>query len=160
MNSVVGAIKDFFEKGDMQYKYNEEKQLFRSGVDMQSALGNIDLIISVKENSYVVYAVMNSKAEKNLYNQVAEFLHRANYGMLNGNFEFDYSDGEIRYKTYVNCDGIHPSSNVVADSILLPIIIFERYGKHLLNVMLGNGSPEEEIEKAEQILDFISSDER
>ena len=28
---------------------------------------------------------------------IAEYLTRANYGMVMGNFEMDYSDGEIRY---------------------------------------------------------------
>ena len=27
----------------------------------------------------------------------------ANYGLANGNFDIDVSDGEVRYKTYVNC---------------------------------------------------------
>jgi hypothetical protein len=30
---------------------------------------------------------------------VCEFLTRVNYGLAAGNFELDFSDGEVRYKT-------------------------------------------------------------
>ena len=31
-----------------------------------------------------------------------KYLTLANYGVVNGNFEMDLSDGEIRYKSYVD----------------------------------------------------------
>jgi hypothetical protein len=36
---------------------------------------------------------------------VAEFLTRANSGMVIGNFELDFADGEIRYKTSIDVEG-------------------------------------------------------
>jgi hypothetical protein len=35
---------------------------------------------------------------------MADFLTRANYGLKVGNFEMDFSDGEIRYKTSINVE--------------------------------------------------------
>jgi len=36
---------------------------------------------------------------------VAEFINRANYGIIIGNFEMDFADGEIRYKTSIDVQG-------------------------------------------------------
>lgn len=36
--------------------------------------------------------------------EVADFLTRANYGLANGNFELDFEDGEIRFKTVLEVD--------------------------------------------------------
>src|SRR3954452_20971539 len=36
---------------------------------------------------------------------VAEFITRANYGMMLGNFEMDFADGEVRFKTSIDCEG-------------------------------------------------------
>ncbi len=40
---------------------------------------------------------------------VAEFITRANFGIVIGNFEIDFSDGEIRYKTSIDVEGDRPS---------------------------------------------------
>jgi hypothetical protein len=37
--------------------------------------------------------------------EVSHFLTRANYGLAAGNFELDFDDGEIRYKTAVQVTG-------------------------------------------------------
>ena len=37
---------------------------------------------------------------------MAEFLTRANYGLRIGNFEMDFEDGEVRYKSSVDFEGI------------------------------------------------------
>ena len=80
---------------------------------------------------------------------VSEFLHRANYGLNDGNFEMDYKDGEIRYKSFVNFRNIDVSQEVVEDSIIVGAAMIDRYGKGLLKLMLGDGTAEECIEYCE-----------
>lgn len=150
MEDVISLIHEFFKKSEMKYKYNEKKKVFLSGVKMNGVLGNIQLYISVREKSYVVYAILNSTPEKKFYGEVAEYLHRANYGLLNGNFEFDYRDGEIRYKVFVNFEGIQLSMDVVTESIVVPVVMFDQYGKNLIRIMMGDGIPAELIKKAEE----------
>ena len=150
MENAVKLIHEFFKKSMMKYDYIEEKKLFLSGIKMEGVIGNLRLFIPVSEDSYLVYATLNGTPESEFYGNVAEYLHRANYGLRNGNFEFDYTDGEIRYKTFVNFEGIQLTMDVVADSILLPILMFEQYGKNLLQVMMGNGNPAELVREAEE----------
>ncbi len=150
MENVIKLIHEFFKKAEMKYQYNEEKKIFISGINMDGVLGNLRLYIPVYEYSYIVYAILNSTPEKKFYGEVAEYLHRANYGLLNGNFEFDYRDGEIRYKSFVNFDGIQLSIDIITQSIVTPVIMFEQYGKNLLRVMMGDGTPAELLQKAEE----------
>jgi len=42
-----------------------------------------------------------------------KFLTRANYGMMIGNFEMDFTDGEIRYKTSIDVEGDKLSSALI-----------------------------------------------
>ena len=82
--------------------------------------------------------------------QVAEYLTRANFGLRNGNFELDYSDGEIRYKTFVDCEDLLPSAAVLRDAVTIPVDMFDRYGNGLMSVVLGVRTPEEAIQDAEK----------
>lgn len=37
--------------------------------------------------------------------EAAEYLHRINYGLLLGNFEMDYDEGEVRFRTSLMAEG-------------------------------------------------------
>lgn len=158
MENTIRLIKDFFEKENWKYDYIADRTTFTSGVRMNSILGTLRIYIYVQKDAYIVSVVLNSTAEKEHYAEVAEYLHRANYGLHNGNFEFDYRDGEIRYKTYVNFEDIELSASIVEDSIFCPIFMFDKYGKNLMRVMLGEGEPEELINEAENS-DISDTDE-
>lgn len=149
MENIIQLLHDFFKNGDWKYSYDEEKNIFTSGINMNSALGNLNIIVRVRETSYTVYTILNSTAEKDTLNFVAEYLHRANYGLINGNFELDFDDGEVRYKTFVNFKDTAVSNEIIQDSVLLPIFMFEKYGKNLMKVMLGSNDPKQLIEEIE-----------
>ena len=137
MKNVIDKIKNFFENNDWKYKYNEQDNVFTAGINMGNVLGNVRILIAVDENYYNVYTILNSKAEENYYDSVGEFLHRANYGLRNGNFEMDYSDGEVRYKSFVHFKNMNVSEEVVEESIIVGISMIERYGRGILKMMLG-----------------------
>ncbi len=74
----------------------------------------------------------------------------ANYGLVNGNFELDLRDGEIRYKTYVNCDGLESLSEaVIQDSIYVGCVMMDRYGDGIAALAMGFSDADTEIKKAE-----------
>ena len=59
----------------------------------------------------IFYVVAQERCPEAYRAAMAEFLTRANFGMLIGNFEMDYSDGEVRYKTSVDLEdaGMSPA---------------------------------------------------
>ena len=150
MQNTIKLIKQFFEDHKWKYEFVEENNVFTSNINMNSIIGVLRIYIFVKETDYRVYTVLNSNAEETAYTRVAEYLHRVNYGTQEGNFEFDYQDGEIRYKTYVNFDDVTLSPGVIEDSILIPLFMFEKYGKNLFRAMLGNENVQMLAEEAEK----------
>ena len=57
--------------------------------------------------------------------EVAEFLHRVNYGLLLGNFEMDYDEGEIRFRTSLMSEGPVPP-DVLGRYIQSPAAMLDR----------------------------------
>lgn len=148
-NDVAELVKHFFDTDGWKYDYDEARSIFRTGMGM-GPIGKLDIVILIRKDYYLVYAIFSSNAEEAQYVRVSEYLHRANYGLNNGNFEMDFEDGEIRYKTYVNFDGLQLSKEVVRDSILIPIFMFDRYGKNLVRLMLGESDPKTLIDEVEE----------
>ena len=150
MEKMIESIKDLFSENEWKYSFHEKDKVFVSGVNMGNVIGNVRMLVFMEETAYTVYMILNSKAEEKNYSAVSEFLHRANYGLKDGNFEIDYSDGEIRYKTFVNFANTSMSKDVVEESMFIGAVMIEKYGKGLLKVMLGQGIPEKCIEECEE----------
>jgi hypothetical protein len=53
----------------------------------------------------VFYSIAPMTAPEVLRPAVAEYLTRANLGLIIGNFELDYGDGEVRFKTSIQLNG-------------------------------------------------------
>ena len=54
----------------------------------------------VEEHDLILlYSVCPFRVPEERRSEVSEFLTRANYGLVAGNFELDFTDGEVRYKT-------------------------------------------------------------
>ena len=149
---IVGVIRDFLVSDDWKFEFDEEHGVFRFGVGIESKLKHLRYLIPVREDSYVVYAISPLDTDcddKNVMKEMADFICRANYGLRNGNFELDMTDGEIRYKVFVDCDGIIPSEEIVKGSIIIPSLMFDRYAAGILDIMFKEATAEDAIAKCE-----------
>ncbi|MBC7340390.1 MAG: YbjN domain-containing protein [Firmicutes bacterium] len=80
---------------------------------------------------------------------VAEYLTRANYGLVIGNFEMDFRDGEVRYKTSIDVEGAEIAPALVRNLVYANVITMDRYLPGLLGVIYGNLTPEQAIAQVE-----------
>ena len=99
----------------------------------------------MREKDYLIYVFSPlgpDKGDAATMKRTAEFLTRANYGLVFGNFEMDMHDGEIRYKTFVPCGGEAPCADVIRRSIYVPAMMLDRYGDGLLKVLYSDIDPE------------------
>ncbi len=58
---------------------------------------------------------------------MAEFLTRANYGLIIGNFELDFGDGEIRYKTSLDVEGDRLSQASIKQLVYTSVLTMDQY---------------------------------
>jgi hypothetical protein len=133
---------------EIKYTTHNDVISFKMGVD--DAVGALSIFIYILDDSYVTYTSLGNKVTEKNYPTVSEYLHRANYGLLAGNFEIDYDDGEVRFKILTECTNIAALTNKMIDkSIILPCLMFKKYGNGILKLMIGVGNPKELIEEAE-----------
>lgn len=142
MNELKQSIQCELDSMKLKYEYNNEGEFFAFSVNMDNSIGPLKVIIQLMEDRYLVYAILNNRAKKSRISAVSEFLHRANSGLINGNFELDYASGEVRYKSFVNAKETSVPGVVIRDSILVPVMMFSKYGDGLLKVMTSKDTPE------------------
>ena len=148
---IVDAICKWLKDGNWHYEYNAEKHLFKMGINLKSKIKSGMIFVDIKDDCYVVYLCAPINGDKNNLIELTKYLTMANYGLLNGNFELDIRDGEIRYKTYVNCNGLESLPGaVIQDSIYVGCIMMDRYGDGIAALALGFSDAETEIKKSEK----------
>ncbi len=126
---IAASICEFLEKEEWNYHLNEERGVFAFHAMLRGSIKFILYEIIVNEKDYNVYAISPVAANGDDFGQkmrLADFVCRANYGLRDGNFELDMRDGELRYKTYTNCDGIDLNDRILHKSIHLPASVLIR----------------------------------
>ena len=98
-----------------------------------------------EEKQFVFYSYYGVKVPENKRQASAEFLTRANYGLVIGNFEMDMSDGEVRYKTSIDVEDAPLPASEIQAMIYLNILVADRYLPGLMALLSGDVSPEQAL---------------
>ena len=94
---------------------------------------------------FIFYVVMPVRVPANMRVTVAEYITRANYGLRIGNFEMDFDDGEVRYKSSLDFEGVELTTGLIRNAIYPAVQTMDRYLPGLLSVIFGGKSAEEAI---------------
>jgi hypothetical protein len=74
---------------------------------------------------------------------IAEFLTRANSGTIIGNFELDFTNGEIRYKTSIDVQGDSLSSELIKQLVYVNVTMMDEYLPGIMSVIYGEVEPKD-----------------
>ena len=149
-DAIIEAVRDWLDDDDWNYKFVAEKNYIKMGINLKSKLREAQIYIDFKEDCYIVYVVAPISGNKDDLGELLRYVTMANYGLVDGNFEVDCRDGEIRYKSYVNCEGLPAlSTEVIARSVCIGCSMMDRYGGGLAALALGFSDAATEIQKIE-----------
>ena len=89
------------------------------------------------QQQFVFYSICPVKVPKSKRRAIAEFLTRANFGTIVGNFELDLSDGEIRYKTSIDVASDRLTSNLINRLVYINVVMMDDYLPGIKAVLSG-----------------------
>lgn len=101
------------------------------------------------DGQFIFHSVLPILVPEKLRPAMAEFITRANYGMNIGNFEMDFEDGEIRYKTGITLEDEGLTQSMIRPQVYANVIMMDRYLPAMLDVIYGGVKPKDAVEAAE-----------
>ncbi len=150
---ILQAFIDFFTEDDWRFDRSEQKPILRLSFQGRSGhTWNCFAQSRMGENTEqaIFYSVAPIKVPEAKRQDIAEFLTRANYGMVMGNFELDFSDGEIRYKTSIDLAGGSLLTMLLAKPLVYTnVLMMDKYLPGVMEVLYAEVSPEQAIRKIE-----------
>ncbi len=147
--AIADAIVDFFHKDDWNFKEIDENGVIRTGVTLKAKAKKADININVTNTGFAINSSLPFSADQDSMAATAEFIARANFGMMHGNFELDFRDGEIRYKTTLYCEELTPTFKQIHFLLYVNLTTLEKYANGLMKVVFGMATPKEAIDEIE-----------
>ena len=127
----------------------EEKTIYRVYFSGQNGEQRCYAQIRIDLEQFLFYSVAPVKAPEEKRAAMAEFITRANYGLRIGNFEMDYRDGEIRYKSSLDFEDEDLSPALIKNAIYPAVRTMDFYLPGIMQVLYGDESAAEVIAEIE-----------
>ena len=147
---IAERLENYFKEKDWTYDYDTIHGVFSIEADLQCKFGSAMVVYQAMDEAFLTYTTIAEEARMGVRADVAEYLHRANYGLPNGNFEFDYDDGAVHFKTYFDCPEGVVTDKQLEDSMAIGLTVFDRYGDGLYEIMRSASLAKGIIEKIEE----------
>ena len=104
------------------------------------------------------YTVLPNKIPIERRYKGAEFITRANFGLNVGNFEMDWEDGEIRFRTSIVLGNMDFDYSLIDEQLMVNLITTEDYYKGLIESVVGNEEPSRVIRDIRERINDIDFD--
>ena len=148
---IIAAVENYFEIDKIRYEPFDENDVAHATYAIQSKFKHADVLFQAYDDRLVLRMILPLRADDERV-KVGEFLHRANYGLNNGNFDFDFNDGEISYRMAIYC-GVEefapPTYEQIDFALIVGLMMIDKYGDALIKVMFGLVEPVDAIETIE-----------
>jgi hypothetical protein len=149
MGRILETVQRFFEQDAWPFTPLEDGLILKTGFNGDNGQFTCFAQEREKQQQFVFYAVGPVKVPEKDRLAVAEFLTRANYGLIIGNFELDFSDGEVRYKASLDVENAELSEALVKNLVYAAVLTMDRYITGIMRVMYGGATPVEAIQEIE-----------
>ncbi|MBD2769158.1 YbjN domain-containing protein [Hymenobacter sp. BT664] len=146
---IFQKIVKFFKEDDWEFIELEEEPILRMEFPGQNGQLNCYAKARESQQQFVFYSICPIKVPENKRLEIAEFLTRANFGMVFGNFELDFANGEIRYKTNAEVENDNLSSALIGSLVYGNVMMMDHYLPGIMSVINGNVLPVDAIAQIE-----------
>ncbi len=149
MGAIYDTMVRFFTEDEWPFTEVEGKPILRTAFSGRN--GNWVCFAQAREEHYrfLFYSVCTTNTPEEKRPAMAEFITRANYGMILGNYELDYRDGEVRYKTSIDVEGDELTAALIKQMVYANVQTFDKYLPGVMKVMYTDVPPAEIIAEIE-----------
>lgn len=147
---MLNAVTEFLIQEDWPYEMaSEDPAILTMGFAGHSGQWNCFLQLRAVQEQVVFYSICPFEIPEGSRENLMEFVTRANFGLVIGNFELNLADGELRYKTSIDVEGEALTPKLVKSLIFANVFTMDRYLSGIQLLLQTDLSPEAAIRQVE-----------
>lgn len=142
---MLDKIIQFLHSKDWRFQEVPGESILFFG--MEGKNGRFQCVVDIKQekNWLLLFSICELKAPEDKRKDVAELLTRLNNGRVLGNFELDFDDGEIKYKTSLDFEDMELGLKAIENIVMSNIITMDACLPAIAAVLLNNEEPIEAV---------------
>ncbi|MEH1900614.1 MAG: YbjN domain-containing protein [Nostoc sp.] len=144
-------LSNFFKEENWEYLRQDNEPILHMGFEGKNGRWSCYAKVRELEQQCAFYSICPITVPNNRYLAMAEFLTRANYSLIVGNFEMNMDDGKIYYKTSLDFEGDRLSLMLIKQLVYSNVEIMDRYLPGIEVVASSEILPREAIAKVEAV---------
>lgn len=156
---MLDQLITFFTNDDWSFTRLQGQPILYTAIQGKNGEWNCFAQVRDDQAQFAFYSICPVPAPEDKRLAIAEFITRANSGMILGNFELDFDDGEIRYKTSIDVTDDFLSQALIKQLVYANVSMMDEYLPGIQAVIGGDASPVEAIRKIEQPTLEVEADE-
>jgi hypothetical protein len=146
---IFAEMVNFFQQDEWPFNPVEGQPVLQTAFEGKNGKWACFARAREQQQQMVFYSICPVNVPENKLMAVAEFLTRANSGMILGNFELDFTDGEIRYKTSIDVEGDRVSFALIKRLVYANVTMMDQYWPGIMSVVYGEVEATEAIAQIE-----------
>ncbi len=139
--NILNSLILFFEKENWSFTLLKDKPTLVAHFEGEHGRWQCFAKAREEAKQFIFYSLCPVKVPLDKRPAVAELLMRVNSGMILGNWEMDYEDGEVRYKTSIDVKGDRLTHPVIKNLVYVNCRIMDKYLPGLCQVIFCNVTP-------------------
>jgi hypothetical protein len=148
-DQIFDLVFRFFTENHWDFVHIEDRPILRMKYQGKHGLLTCYAESREKQRLFIFYSIPEIFVSEDTRQLMAEFLTRANYGLALGNFEMDFADGQVRYKTSLDVEGDRLTEALLKQMVAANVLTMDRYLPGILAVSDRVISPTEAIAQIE-----------
>ena len=151
METIIEVVQQFLEEDGWPVEETEDESIVSMQYEGENGEWTCYAQAVEEDSQFIFYSVNPLKVPDGREAEMAEFLTRVNYGLRMGNFEMDYEDGTIRYKTCIDVDGDRLTPALVKNVVYANVQLMDHYTPGMIRLIFGGLTPAEAVAEIEDV---------
>ncbi len=147
---IFEKVKEFFDQDGWPYEQLEDEPILRLEYEGENGKWRCYAHVIEERERFVFLSSLANFVPRLMLLEASEYLTRANFGMEVGNFEMDFSDGTVRYRTSVDVEGGELTPVMIKNLVYVNIAVMDQYLPGLRKVVKDGVEPEKAIQEVEE----------
>ncbi|MCC6453437.1 MAG: YbjN domain-containing protein [Caldilineaceae bacterium] len=142
MATLLESLKEFFTQDEWHFEEAESQPLLRMEFWTEENAWSCYAQALEEEQQFVFYSIAPVTITRPKLWLGAEYLLRANYNLILGNFEMDMDSGLVRFKTSIDVEGDRLSYSLFRPVVYANLSMMARYLPGLQAVVFEDAAPQ------------------
>jgi len=158
MTMIKNIVTRYLDKEGWHYEQMPDRDTITLGLNTDVASHRLAFDFKDELDVVILYVMHHQHVAEAKRSEIAEYLARANYGLILGNYELDFDDGEVRFKISIDVEGGELSETMLENMVSAAMSSVDRYYGGLMAIQYGDLSACEAIVRAEMELVSIADE--